>query len=380
MFAQFKKIVGFFVSALWLIPKGLYWICWLPYQILKWIAGLLKKGGRKIFWENYGEYIRGTVGVDEHGKVTSIKFIDYSDIVHYHYTVSGCLILGVLQYFQVISPAFAAPFLVLLPMFSTMIVIWEFPADKLLKPVLAIVVGLPLADFGLYKLTELASQSISPWLATNWPSLGVTAESARGYELLWGIEKLLNYFALAASPGLAFFNAFMWGVFIFFSAFVGSVLFRRRELTPDLLISKQTLKSEDKEPVYMRGVKVVIKDAFESFPFGFATLTVRLSNSGSVLVLRNIPGLAFDWWLGSAFDQLIRHNSGKTVATKGTMNQPEADDPGALVKPHDHDKDHEEEVNKDVEHHAEGDIAVAQERSHDLAGLDDHLDAEEDLR
>lgn len=263
---------------LWYIPKGIWWI---------------NKQGWKSIDNNFFSFIRGEVKRDEKTKkVKGVKFVTYNEDIHFHYCLWGGIICAIFAWAIPSIINILSVFIILLPIFSIVIVKYDFPFRKVWKSLVAIVILVPLADYGLYKGTYWLTSQTFPWLESNVHWLGITSNHIGGYEIGFVIVKCFEAFNLQVSAGTFLFMALAWGLFI-----TGTILeswaYERYELTENAseLHNYRLFTSTETTPVYMRKLEIVIKDVFEVFPFAFATLKVQTKNG--VENLPNIPWLAF---------------------------------------------------------------------------------------
>jgi hypothetical protein len=327
-------------------------------------------------------YIVGSVTRNkETGKVESIRFVTYSDLVHFGPTIGVSALCAIFAWIYPELRAVLAPLLIITPIYCLCVVKFEFPFDKIWKQLVALIILIPLADYGIYKGTEALTASAFPWLETNAAWLGITGDMAGGYEAIWLWKKVFHWFNFEASPGVHLFAALAWG--IFFVVTVGEAwVYNRYEIDEKDLYRKQLFKGESREPVYMRGIRIVLKDVLETFPMGFASLVIRIN--GRDRVLRNIPGLAFSAWLRGAMDELI-NSSSPSAHHEGTPSgaaQKETDE--ELVKTFKEERGGDSEDSHKVseaDHLGDHDISHHdhEDESDDLSGIQDDLDAEERL-
>jgi hypothetical protein len=354
---------------LWYIPLGMY--------------KLLRYGVRKFVWDDFFSYVLGTVVKNEKGRVVSVRFCTYGDLVHLHYAIWGALLCSLFAYLYPSHRDIVALFVVLLPIWCLVVIKWEFPFDRIWKTLLALLILVPLADYGIFKGTEIITANVFPWIQENASWTGITTEMIGGYEAIWVWKKAFHALGLDASPGLHLFAAIGWGIFFLVS--VGDAwVYNRYELDEKDLYRMQLFKGESREPVYMRGMRIVIKDVFETFPFGFASLVIRIN--GRDRVLRNVPGLAFSAWLRGAMDALINSSAPINHVDPAAANAKKGENEEDLVRSFKEERggDTEDHPNSQVtEADHLGDHDVSQDDDHDessdLAGIQDELDAESNL-
>jgi hypothetical protein len=363
-----KIILAPLLIPLWYIPKGIYL--------------LMKAGVRRYIWDEFLSYILGTVTRDrDTGQVQSIRFVTYGDLVHFYQAILGAALCAIFAAVYPSARDILAPLLVIVPIMALIIVKFEFPFDKIWKQVVSLLILIPLADYGIFKGTQVLTASAFPWLESNAPWLGITAEMAGGYEAVWLLKKVFVWFAFDATPGLHLFAAIAWTLF-----WIGTVgeawVWNRYEIDEKDLYRKQLFKGESREPVYMRGIRIVIKDVLETFPAGFASLVIRIN--GRDRVLRNIPGLAFKAWLRGAMDELINSSSPAAQHEHSTGAHSATDRDEELVRTFKEERGGDsEDSNKVSEADHLGDHDITHEdhddESDDLSGIQDDLDAEERL-
>lgn len=363
-----KIILAPLLIPLWYIPKGMYL--------------LMKAGVRRYIWDEFLSYIVGTVvRSKDTGKVESIRFVTYGDLVHHYLAILGAGLCTILTVLYPSARDILAPLLVIAPIVALIIVEFEFPFDKIWKQVLSLLILVPLADYGIFKGTQVLTGSAFPWLETNAPWLGITGEMAGGYEALWLLKKAFAWFAFDATPGLHLFAVGAWGG-VWICTVGNAWVYNRYEIDEKDLYRKQLFKGESRDPVYMRGIRIVIKDVLETFPAGFASLVIRIN--GRDRVLRNVPGLAFRAWLRGAMDELINSSSPAAQHEHSTGAHPATDKEEELVRTFKEERGGDsEDSNKVGEADHMGDHDITHEdhddESDDLSGIRDDLDAEERL-
>jgi hypothetical protein len=361
----FKIVLAPLLIPVWYLPLGLY--------------RLTRYGVRKFIWDDFLSFIVGSVIRNpQTRRVESIRFCTYGDMVHFHYAIWGSVICAILAWWKPEWRDELAPFLVLLPIWCLIVVKWEFPFDKIWKPALALFVLVPLADFGIYKGTEWLTSVVFPWLEANASWLGITSGMAGGYEAVWLWRKVFHLFAFEASAGTHLFAAVGWGLFFIVS--VGEAwVYNRYEIDEKDLYRLQFFKGESREPVYMRGIRIVIKDVLETMPFGFASLVIRIN--GRDRVLRNVPGLAFQAWLRGAMDALINAspNQGMESAPAPRKKGETEEDLAVSFKEMRGGDSMDVEKAREVDHLGDHDIKNAEvsNEADDVAGIQEDLDSED---
>ncbi len=298
----------------WYLPKGIW---------------LLNRYGWKSLDENFFSFIRGQVTRDKSGKIMQIKFCSYEDVVHFHYCVWGGLICALLAWIVPSIVNILAIFVILLPIFSVIIVKYEFPFRKIWKTFLAIVILVPLADYGLFKGTFWLTSQTFPWLEAHASWLGITSSNIGGYEIGWIIAKCFGAFHMSVSAGTFLFMAIAWGLFL-----VGTTLeswaYNRYEFSAKAseIHNHKLFTAMVTEPIFMRGITIDLKDIFEVFPFGFASLRIQGKNGERLLT--NIPFLGGFGKFPKAMRELIAGpnftNDGDYMAQSAISNDEVADE------------------------------------------------------
>ncbi|MCB0334821.1 MAG: hypothetical protein KDD62_00905 [Bdellovibrionales bacterium] len=321
------------------------------WYLPKTIILIFRKGTRRLVYDEFLSYIISLPKRNSDGSVKYLRFVVYNNTVHVHYCIWGCILSGLVVSLFPAWNAFMAPLLVLLPIFCWIVVNYDFPFAKVWRPVLVTLLLLPLADYGLFKITEGLTTISFPWLQEHAAWTGVTTEMVGGYELTWMIQKGFDLFGFEVSAGTHFFAALVWALF-FTGAVAHAWFYQRYELDRRDLWRKRLFKGAGRTPVYMRGIQIVVKDLLEVFPFGFASLIIEIK--GRPRVFSNIAGLAFKGWLGGPMEELINTTSENAEKHHSDdKKSAHSEDEAELVKPfkeemdeldgHDHDDDDQDD-------------------------------------
>jgi len=253
----------------------------LPIFLIGWLA----RGGTKYLWDEFFCFLFMDFEYDQDGNPVMVYFLSMSPWVHFHPLAWGPLALaGVLNFLDPASypqaREFAGLAVVLLGILCGLTVSIDLPFKAFWAAVVVLFVVIPLADFGLATLADLADNNL---VAQGWPELFAWAERGLLRPAWDGIEWL----DLGVPPGWLVLFSIPWSAVVIYHL-IQSLLDDRYGYDGQNLVRWKFGEGSASEPTYYSKAQVRTTDILEGM-WGFASVLFG-SGKGSTL-LESIPML-----------------------------------------------------------------------------------------